>query len=224
MTTAGLDRGFWRGKRVFLTGHTGFKGSWLSLWLDDDWAPRSPATRSTPRPTPNLYELARVNSLVEIDHRRRSGRGDAGPGARGRTTRCGLPPGGPAARAGVVPRSRRHLRGQRDGHGEPPRGDPLVRDGAGGGQRDDRQVLREPRVALGLPRERGAGGARPVRQQQGVFGTGDLRLPQIVLHRRRRDPPGDGLHRLGPGGERHRRRRLRRRSPSPRLRPGGPCA
>ncbi|MBW8902137.1 MAG: CDP-glucose 4,6-dehydratase, partial [Massilia sp.] len=24
---------FWRGKRVLLTGHTGFKGSWLSLWL-----------------------------------------------------------------------------------------------------------------------------------------------------------------------------------------------
>lgn len=27
------DRSFWRGRRVFLTGHTGFKGSWLSLWL-----------------------------------------------------------------------------------------------------------------------------------------------------------------------------------------------
>ncbi len=28
-----IDRGFWRGKRVLLTGHTGFKGAWLGLWL-----------------------------------------------------------------------------------------------------------------------------------------------------------------------------------------------
>jgi CDP-glucose 4,6-dehydratase len=28
-----MDRAFWQGKRVLLTGHTGFKGSWLSLWL-----------------------------------------------------------------------------------------------------------------------------------------------------------------------------------------------
>lgn len=30
-----VDSSFWKGKKVFLTGHTGFKGSWLSLWLFD---------------------------------------------------------------------------------------------------------------------------------------------------------------------------------------------
>ena len=29
-----LNRSFWKSRRVFLTGHTGFKGSWLSLWLN----------------------------------------------------------------------------------------------------------------------------------------------------------------------------------------------
>src|SRR5260221_13710298 len=28
-----MNPGFWQGKKVFLSGHTGFKGSWLSLWL-----------------------------------------------------------------------------------------------------------------------------------------------------------------------------------------------
>jgi CDP-glucose 4,6-dehydratase len=30
-----VDTSFWKGKKVFLTGHTGFKGSWLSLWLQN---------------------------------------------------------------------------------------------------------------------------------------------------------------------------------------------
>ena len=29
----GINTGFWQGKRVLVTGHTGFKGSWFSIWL-----------------------------------------------------------------------------------------------------------------------------------------------------------------------------------------------
>jgi CDP-glucose 4,6-dehydratase len=28
-----MNKVFWKGKKVFLTGHTGFKGTWLSAWL-----------------------------------------------------------------------------------------------------------------------------------------------------------------------------------------------
>ncbi|HEY3189868.1 MAG TPA: CDP-glucose 4,6-dehydratase [Solirubrobacteraceae bacterium] len=58
-----IDPDFWRGRRVLVTGHTGFKGSWLSLWLVSLGA--EVAGLSTPPPTePSLYELARVGELV----------------------------------------------------------------------------------------------------------------------------------------------------------------
>ena len=50
---------FWQGKKVLLTGHTGFKGSWLSLWLQQAGAEL--VGYSLPPPTePSLFELAGV--------------------------------------------------------------------------------------------------------------------------------------------------------------------
>lgn len=56
-----MNREFWKGKRVFLTGHTGFKGSWLSLWLQSLGAEAT--GYALPPPTdPSLFELAHVSS------------------------------------------------------------------------------------------------------------------------------------------------------------------
>lgn len=48
---------FWSGKRVFLTGHTGFKGGWLSLWLTSLGAEVTGYSVDTPT-QPSLFEAA----------------------------------------------------------------------------------------------------------------------------------------------------------------------
>ncbi len=53
------DPGFWRGRRVFLTGHTGFKGSWLSLWLEALGAEVTGYALAPPT-EPSLFEEAWV--------------------------------------------------------------------------------------------------------------------------------------------------------------------
>ncbi len=62
-----IDPDFWAGRRVLLTGHTGFKGAWLSLWLQALGAKVSGLAPGAPT-QPSLYELARVAAGMEAEH------------------------------------------------------------------------------------------------------------------------------------------------------------
>jgi CDP-glucose 4,6-dehydratase len=61
------DRAFWKGRRVFVTGHTGFKGSWLSLWLDALGADVTGYALEPPT-QPSLFEQARIADTVRSIH------------------------------------------------------------------------------------------------------------------------------------------------------------
>jgi len=59
-----LEQKFWKGKKVLLTGHTGFKGSWMALWLqsmDVDLCGFSKGITTSP----NLYEIANVKENMK---------------------------------------------------------------------------------------------------------------------------------------------------------------
>ena len=61
-----VDPVFWRGRRVLLTGHTGFKGAWCALWLSRMGA-RVVGFALAPETEPNLYQAAEV--AADIDSR-----------------------------------------------------------------------------------------------------------------------------------------------------------
>lgn len=63
MVKKSLISDFYKGRKVLVTGHTGFKGSWLSIllnWLGADVYGYS----LKPHTNPNLYELAKIDSIV----------------------------------------------------------------------------------------------------------------------------------------------------------------
>jgi CDP-glucose 4,6-dehydratase len=58
------DAAFWRGKRVLVTGHSGFKGGWLVVWLRQLGA-TVVGLSLPPTSTPNLYSLAQIGDLCD---------------------------------------------------------------------------------------------------------------------------------------------------------------
>lgn len=63
---ASVVKSFWEGKKVFLTGHTGFKGSWLSIWLKNLGSHVTGYSLAPPS-TPSLFEEAKVSKLVKSE-------------------------------------------------------------------------------------------------------------------------------------------------------------
>jgi CDP-glucose 4,6-dehydratase len=62
-----IEKRFWRNRKVFLTGHTGFKGSWLCLWFH---LLRAEVTgyALNPPTVPSLFEICRIDQLVKSIH------------------------------------------------------------------------------------------------------------------------------------------------------------
>ena len=58
---------FWKGKKVFITGHTGFKGSWLSFWLQEMGVSVTGYALDPPT-NPSLFELLNLKSKIKSIH------------------------------------------------------------------------------------------------------------------------------------------------------------
>ena len=63
-----IEPSFWKGRNIFLTGHTGFKGSWLTLWLHQMGA-KVTGYALEPPTQPSIFTEAKVETALERDIR-----------------------------------------------------------------------------------------------------------------------------------------------------------
>lgn len=59
-----INRSFWKDRKVFVTGHTGFKGTWISLWLHSMGAEVTGYALNPPT-EPSIFELCNINDLIK---------------------------------------------------------------------------------------------------------------------------------------------------------------
>ena len=106
-----------KGRSVLVTGHTGFKGSWLTLWLDRLGA-RVAGYALDPPTSPSHFEASGVADVLARRHPGRHPRPrSAREGLAAVRSRCRLPPGGTTNRPGEPPLPTRDVRRERHGNG-----------------------------------------------------------------------------------------------------------
>ena len=175
-----LNRSFWKGRRVFLTGHTGFKGSWLSLWLNALGANVTGYALDPPT-QPSLFEQAEVAGAVKSicadirDFPRLKVCDSRVPSRRGHSHGCAV------RRASRLRGSHRNLLLQRHGDRSSPGGAAAARTAVRRGQRHERQVLREQRVGLGISGERADGRTGSIFKLARLRRARDLGVSRVVL-------------------------------------------
>ena len=59
-----MNEKYWKNKKILITGHTGFKGSWLTIWLKSIGAEIIGYSKSIPT-NPSLYEIANVSDGIK---------------------------------------------------------------------------------------------------------------------------------------------------------------
>lgn len=64
MESLAMNANFWKGKRVLLTGHTGFKGAWMALWLYRLGA-QVTGVSLPPETEPSLFDLAKIDAITD---------------------------------------------------------------------------------------------------------------------------------------------------------------
>lgn len=67
MSLASVNPEFWKNKSVFMTGHTGFKGGWLALWLSSMGA-KVTGFALAPNSSPNLFEALSLGQVLSNSH------------------------------------------------------------------------------------------------------------------------------------------------------------
>lgn len=141
MEGMGMNAGFWQGRRVFLTGHTGFKGGWLSLWLQHLGAQVTGYALEADTQQPSFFSLAQVgrgmHSII----------GDVRDLAFFKKilvrcrTRGGDPHGGAGLGPSVLHRPGRDVLDECHGNGSFARGGQVLSAGSGGAECHHRQML-----------------------------------------------------------------------------------